>query len=77
MSKSQAQRLKQWDQEYIWHPFTQMKDWVKEEPLIIDSAEWYILKISMETSIWTGFHLYGSMSTAIAHPHIDAASKSR
>jgi adenosylmethionine---8-amino-7-oxononanoate aminotransferase len=27
------------DKQHIWHPFTQMADWVKEQPLIIESGE--------------------------------------
>jgi adenosylmethionine---8-amino-7-oxononanoate aminotransferase len=27
------------DKQYIWHPFTQMRDWVQDEPLIIERAE--------------------------------------
>jgi adenosylmethionine-8-amino-7-oxononanoate aminotransferase len=27
------------DKRYIWHPFTQMKDYVKEKPLIIERGE--------------------------------------
>src|SRR5688572_17957520 len=27
------------DKRYVWHPFTQMRDWLAEEPLIIDAAE--------------------------------------
>jgi len=63
MPKSQARRLKQWDREYIWHPFTQMKDWVKEEPLIIDSAKGVYLKdidgnvyIDGVASLWVNVH---------------------
>jgi len=63
MSKSQAGRLKQWDKKYIWHPFTQMKDWVKDEPLIIDSADGIYLKdidgnIYMDgvSSLWVNLH---------------------
>jgi len=63
MSKSQARRLKQWDREYIWHPFTQMKDWVKEDPLIIDSADGVYLKdidgniyIDGVSSLWVNVH---------------------
>jgi len=40
--KSKAPRTKQfqqWDKQYIWHPFTQMKDWLEEEPLVIERAE--------------------------------------
>ena len=72
MPKSKAQRLKQWDLEYIWHPFTQMKDWVKEEPLIIDSAWGIYLKdidgnIYMDgvSSLWVNVHGH-------CHAHIDA-----
>lgn len=75
MSKSQAKRLKQWDREYIWHPFTQMKDWVREEPLIIDSADGIYLKdidgnIYMDgvSSLWVNLHGH-------AQAHIDAALK--
>src|SRR5215831_12861993 len=27
------------DKKYVWHPFTQMADWVKDEPLIVERAE--------------------------------------
>ena len=27
------------DRRYIWHPFTQMQDWLQEEPLIIERGE--------------------------------------
>jgi adenosylmethionine-8-amino-7-oxononanoate aminotransferase len=27
------------DQRHLWHPFTQMQDWLKEDPIIIDRAE--------------------------------------
>ena len=75
MSKFQARRLKQWDKEYIWHPFTQMKDWVKDEPLIIDSADGIYLKdidgnVYMDgvSSLWVNIHGH-------THAHIDAAVK--
>ena len=75
MSKPQVKRLKQWDKEYIWHPFTQMKDWVRDEPLIIDSADGIYLKdidgnIYMDgvSSLWVNVHGH-------AQAHIDAALK--
>ena len=75
MQRPQSQRLKKWDKEYIWHPFTQMKDWVREEPLIIDSADGIYLKdsdgnIYMDgiSSLWVNVHGHH-------HPHIDAAIK--
>ncbi|MCA9401841.1 MAG: dethiobiotin synthase, partial [Candidatus Omnitrophica bacterium] len=30
--------LRGWDQKYVWHPFTQMKDWCRESPLMIERA---------------------------------------
>jgi len=75
MPASEARRLKQWDHGYIWHPFTQMKDWVKDEPLIIDSAEGIYLNgidgnIYMDgvSSLWVNVHGH-------RHAHIDAALK--
>ena len=63
MSKHQNKHLKQWDREYIWHPFTQMKDWVKDEPLVIDSADGIYLKdidgnVYMDgvSSLWVNVH---------------------
>ncbi len=29
------EQVASWDKQYLWHPFTQMKDFVNEEPLII------------------------------------------
>ncbi len=75
MSKSQNRRLKQWDKEYLWHPFTQMKDWVRDEPVIIDSADGIYLKdidgnVYMDgvSSLWVNVHGH-------AHARINAALK--
>jgi len=32
-------KLVEWDKKYVWHPFTQMKDWAGMEPLIIERGE--------------------------------------
>src|ERR1044071_7784271 len=32
-------KLKELDHSYLWHPFTQMQDWLGEEPCIISRAE--------------------------------------
>lgn len=34
-----AKTLEQWDKEYIWHPFTQMQEYVKEKPLIVERGD--------------------------------------
>lgn len=33
------EQLSAWDKQYVWHPFTQMKDWQDEEILIIDRGD--------------------------------------
>jgi adenosylmethionine-8-amino-7-oxononanoate aminotransferase len=52
-------RLEELDKNYIWHPFTQMKDWLNEKPIIIAEGRdcflkdiygrWYLDGVS---SIW-------------------------
>jgi len=52
-------RLEELDKKYIWHPFTQMKDWLDEKPIIITEGRdcflkdiygrWYLDGVS---SIW-------------------------
>jgi len=36
---NRTESLRQKDRETIWHPFTQMADWEKDAPLIIERAE--------------------------------------
>jgi len=55
--------LTKFDKKYIWHPFTQMQDWLKNQPLVIDEAKgiylkdtknkWYIDGVS---SLWVNVH---------------------
>jgi len=37
--KARHERLWRADHRHLWHPFTQMSDWLREEPLIVDAAE--------------------------------------
>jgi len=37
-------RLEELDKRYIWHPFTQMKDWLDEKPIIINEGKGCFLK---------------------------------
>lgn len=40
------ENIVKYDKEYVWHPFTQMKEWVEGEPLVIDRGEGnYIIDI--------------------------------
>lgn len=55
--------LKSLDQKYIWHPFTQMRDWNDEEILVIDKAEDCLLidtegrsYIDGVSSLWCNVH---------------------
>jgi len=58
-----SKKLKEWDKKYIWHPFTQMKDYLKENNLVIEEAKgnylkdtdgkWYLDGIS---SLWVNVH---------------------
>ena len=61
------------DQRHIWHPFTQMRDWSREEPLVIDRAEGTDLidadgrrYIDGVSSLWCNIHGH-------RHPMIDRA----
>ncbi len=39
MSDPAHRRLADLDRRHLWHPFTQMKEWMAEDPVIIDRAE--------------------------------------
>ena len=53
------EHLEELDRKYIWHPFTQMKEWVEEKPIIIAEGrdcfikdvygKWYLDGVS---SLW-------------------------
>jgi len=39
LEKKEIKRLEEWDKKYIWHPFTQMKEWTSESNLIIEKGK--------------------------------------
>ena len=59
----EIERLKELDKRYVWHPFTQMKDWLAGEPVVIregrdcfikdTSGRWYLDGVS---SLWVNIH---------------------
>ncbi|ABC79847.1 adenosylmethionine--8-amino-7-oxononanoate transaminase [Anaeromyxobacter dehalogenans] len=56
-------RLWEADHRHLWHPFTQMKDWLREEPLIVDAAEGVYLVDTLGnryldgvSSLWCNVH---------------------
>jgi adenosylmethionine---8-amino-7-oxononanoate aminotransferase len=65
--------LAQLDHRYIWHPFTQMKDWLAREPIVIVAGNGATLRdahgkeyLDANSSIWTNLHGHN-------HPKINAA----
>ena len=63
------------DHKYLWHPFTQMRDWLKTEPIVLEKGKGSILWdnkgrefIDANSSIWTNLHGHN-------HPKINRAIK--
>jgi len=61
------------DHAHVWHPFTQMRDWQKSEPIVIVDGHGAVLRdlrgkeyLDANSSIWTNLHGHG-------HPTINAA----
>ena len=55
--------LAELDKKHVWHPFTQMQDWLGNEPIVITSGEGSILEaadgrtyLDANSSIWTNLH---------------------
>ena len=66
-------QLSKWDREYVWHPFTQMREWEQEDPLIIEKAKGPYLQdihgnkyLDGTSSVWVNLHGH-------QHPLIDQA----
>lgn len=64
--QSYKKRIEKLDRDYLWHPFTQMREWMEESPLVITggqgaylkdiSGRWYLDGVS---SIWVNVHGHG------------------
>ena len=66
-----------WDKRYLWHPFTQMQDWLTEAVVIIERGEGcYLIDIAGNryidgtASMWTNVHGHN-------HPELNAALKTQ
>lgn len=66
-------QLADWDRLYLWHPFTQMKEWAQTEPLIIERGQGvYVTDLHGHSyldgvsSLWVNIHGH-------RHPHLDRA----
>ena len=71
--KSQTSHPAKLDHQYVWHPFTQMRDWLKREPIVIVSGKGATLRdmkgrsfLDANSSIWTNLHGHN-------HPKINTA----
>ncbi|PYJ08925.1 MAG: adenosylmethionine--8-amino-7-oxononanoate transaminase, partial [Verrucomicrobia bacterium] len=61
------------DHRHIWHPFTQMRDWLRSDPIVIAEGRGAVLRdvqgreyLDANSSIWTNLHGH-------SHPRINAA----
>jgi adenosylmethionine-8-amino-7-oxononanoate aminotransferase len=61
------------DRQFVWHPFTQMRDWLKRAPVVIVAGKGAVLYdirgreyLDANSSIWTNLHGHN-------HPQINAA----
>ena len=66
-------KLAKLDHAHVWHPFTQMRDWLKREPIVIVEGKGAVLRdvkgrefLDGNSSIWTNLHGHN-------HPKINAA----
>ncbi len=77
LTKSTPDRLRAWDRDHLWHPFTPLADWAAAEPLIVDRAEGvYLFDIHGRRfldgvgSLWCNVHGH-------RHPTLDAALRAQ
>jgi len=63
VSSPSTEQLRLWDKQHVWHPFTQMQDWEREDPIIIVRGEgsWLIDSdgkryLDGVASMWTNVH---------------------
>ncbi|MDD5011517.1 MAG: adenosylmethionine--8-amino-7-oxononanoate transaminase [Phycisphaerae bacterium] len=61
--RDNTKKLIERDKQYLWHPFTQMKQWLESEPVVIESGEGFYLinaeggrYIDGVSSLWCNVH---------------------
>src|SRR5450432_1324380 len=66
-------KFAQLDRKFVWHPFTQMRGWLKHEPVVIASGQGAVLRdvkgreyLDANASIWTNLHGHN-------HPKLNSA----
>jgi len=72
-----AARLNELDQQFVWHPFTQQQGWSEETPLMIERGEGVYLYdvdgnryLDGTSSLWCNVHGHH-------HPDLDAAARAQ
>ncbi len=75
--KARHERLREADHRHLWHPFTQMQDWLREDPIVVDAAEGVHLVDTLGnryldgvSSLWCNVHGHRV-------PEIDAAVRAQ
>jgi adenosylmethionine---8-amino-7-oxononanoate aminotransferase len=63
---AQKEQWKRWDRAHLWHPFTQMCEWMAEDPVVIESAQGnYLVDADGKryfdgvSSLWCNVHGHG------------------
>ena len=71
--RPRSDKLADWDRMYLWHPFTQMREWERESPVIIERGKGpYLIDTNVRTyldgvsSMWVNVHGH-------RHPSLDRA----
>jgi len=66
LESTQTARLAALDHAHLWHPFTPMRQWREQEPIIIERAEGFVLfdtegrrYIDAYSSLWCNVHGHG------------------
>ncbi len=61
------------DHRFVWHPFTQMRDWLRREPIVLVAGRGTVVRdvqgreyLDANASIWTNLHGHN-------HPRLNAA----
>ncbi|MDD7291256.1 MAG: adenosylmethionine--8-amino-7-oxononanoate transaminase, partial [Veillonella caviae] len=75
MAEWKLSQVAKWDHEFVWHPFTQMQDWLAQEPVVIERGEGvYLIDENGKkyydgvSSLWVNIHGHN-------HPTLNAALK--
>lgn len=70
-------RLARLDHAHVWHPFTQMQDWLQQEPIVLVGGKGSLLMdvrgqrfLDANASIWTNLHGHN-------HPRLNAALRNQ